>query len=536
MENSKPGGSLWRSPFRPECHPGLSALAKRHIREVWGAALGISALVVLLVFAGTPVFADSGLTVSGAKLAVTLSPGDTFIHQITISIGSDDQPVDMTVQVSPMAQALDGTPLPSQDAGPYSASSFITLDLDSFHLDPGGKQVVNATIRIPKNVGDGGRYALINVATQPPAGSTFSVVTAVNIPIYITVKGSHLTNQGKITSLSADVSNSQAIEVVSVFENTSNHDFKIKNNLTLIDSQGRIVASTNTGLSLWTIIPGMSREIQADLYPEVDLSPGSYRVASQITLDDGTILSNGDTNVELATGLPAVTPPPSTGTPSSNVAVVPRAKTTNWVSIILLIIGVAILFFMVGLFVTIRRLRRPSIAGHGPIEDINHIAKTQDGVQLSSLIYNKEIPSTPVSAGELPQQPNSFLNGKSITIRYFLTVRNQIGVGDLSLTPKTGNVYLVVTMNIENHGYESFKMHPYTNTYVVIGNVKYNSALVLNLENILPDEIVILNGENIEGKLGFEVPKDAANNTCQLIYENSLTYNMKWIDRNLTIQ
>jgi len=249
-------------------------MVKRNIRIVCFAALGIGVLAVVLAFVSTPVFADSGFTVSGAKLVVTLSPGDTFVHQITISIGSDDQPGDIAVQLSPMAQTLDGTPLPSQDAGPYSASSFITLDKDSFHLDPGAKQVVNATIRIPKDVGDGGRYALINVATQPPAGSTFSVVTAVNIPIYITVKGSHLTNQGTITSLSADVSNSQAIEVVSVFENTGNHDFKVKNNLTLIDSQGRIVASTDTGLSLWTIIPGMSREIKADLYPEVDLSPG----------------------------------------------------------------------------------------------------------------------------------------------------------------------------------------------------------------------------------------------------------------------
>jgi hypothetical protein len=279
----------------------------------------------------------------------------------------------------------------------------------------------------------------------------------------------------------------------------------------------------------------MSREIKADLYPEVDLSPGLYHVTSQMTLDDGTILSSRDTDLELATELPAVTPPPSTGTPSNNVAIVPRAKTTNWVSAILLIIGVAILFFMVGLFLTIRRLRRPSIAGHGPIEDINQSGKTQDGVQLSNLVDNKEIPSTPVSAGELRQQPNSFLDGKSITIRYFLTVRNQIGVGDLSVTPKTGNLYLVVSMNIENHGYESFKMYPHINTYAVIGDIKYSSALVLNLENRLPDEIVILNGDNIKGKLAFEVPKDVMLNRCQMTYENSLTHNIEWIDGNLAV-
>ena len=82
-------------------------------------------------------------------------------------------------------------------------------------------------------------------------------------------------------------------------------------------------------------------------------------------------------------------------------------------------------------------------------------------------------------------------------------------------------------MNIENHGYESFKMYPRINTYAVIGDIKYSSALVLNLENRLPDEIVILNGENIEGKLAFEVPKDAALNRCQMTYENSFPHNIE---------
>jgi hypothetical protein len=433
-----------------------------------------------------------------------------------------------------MAQALDGTPIPSQDASPHSASSFITLDKDSFHLDPGGRQVVNATIRIPKDVGDGGRYALINVATQPPAGSALSVVTAVNIPMYITIKDSHLTNQGKITNLSADVSSSQAIEVVSVFENTGNHDFKVKNNLTLKDSHGRTVATAKTDLSLWTIIPGMSREIKADLFPEVDLSPGLYHVVSQMTLDDGTILANGDTDLNLTTGLSAVAPPSTSGT-SNSVVVVPKAGTTNWVSVILIISGVAILAFIIGFFLINRWSRKPVTAVTEASEDMNHSTKTSDEVQLSSIVDAKEVPSDLASASGMTRSPASIPDMKEITISYFLTVRTHIGVGDLSVTPKTGNVYLVVNMNIQNHGYESFKMYPCLNTCVVIGDIKYSTAPVLDLENRLPDEIVIQNGDNIEGKLAFELPKDAAINRCQMRYENSLAYNIEWTDRNHSI-
>jgi hypothetical protein len=116
-----------------------------------------------------------------------------------------------------------------------------------------------------------------------------------------------------------------------------------------------------------------------------------------------------------------------------------------------------------------------------------------------------------------------------------LTVRTQIGVGDLSVTPKTGNLYLVVSMNIENHGYESFKMYPRINMHVVIDDIKYGPALLPDLENMLPDEIVILNGDNIKGKLAFELPKDAAIKRYQMTYENSLTYNIEWIDRNHSI-
>jgi hypothetical protein len=246
-----------------------------------------------------------------------------------------------------------------------------------------------------------------------------------------------------------------------------------------------------------------------------------------MTLDDGTILANGGTDLQLVTVLSAVTPPPSTGTPSNNVAIVPRAKTTNWVSVILLIIGVAILAFIIGFFLMNRWSRKPVTAVNEASEDMNHSTKISDEVQLSSIVDAKEVPSDLASASGMTQPPTITLDNKTITISYFLTVRTNIGVGDLSVTPKTGNLYLVVSMNIENHGYESFKMYPHINTYAVIGDIKYSSALVLNLENRLPDEIVILNGENIEGKLAFEVPKDAALNRCQMTYENSFPHNIE---------
>lgn len=351
---------IYFRPVRPKNIARLSAVTKRYIRQAAIIALATSAIIALLLI-GTLALADTGLTVSGAKLVKTASPGDTFTHQITVSTNSASQPVDITLRVSPMAQSLDGTPRSGQDASPYSASDFITLDMDSFHLDPGGKKVVNANIRIPKDVGDGGRYALITVATRPPANRKLSVITAVDVPIYITIKDSILTHQGAITSLSANVSSSQAIEVTTIFENTGNHDFKVKDILMVSDNQGQTIASVDTGLSLWPLIPGMSREIKANLYPDIEVLPGLYRISSQVTLDDGTILAQGGTDLDIAANLSPVpssarTQPaktlPTANAPSNSALVVPGKITGNWVLAIALFAIFVIVFVVAYHFFT----------------------------------------------------------------------------------------------------------------------------------------------------------------------------------------
>ena len=344
-------------------------MTKRYIRNTGIIALGIGAIIVALLLTGAFAFADTGITVSGAKLVKTASPGDTFTHQITVSTSSAGQPVDITLQVSSMVQSLDGTPRPGQDASPYSASGFITLDKDSFHLDPGGKEEVNATIHIPTDVGDGGRYALITVATRPPPGGKLGVITAVDVPVYITIKESRLTHQGAITGLSANVSGSQAIEVTTIFENTGNHDFKVKDILTVSDNQGQTMASVDTGLSLWPLIPGMARKIKANLYPDIELLPGLYRISSQVTLDDGTILAQVGTDLDLTTKLSTVpssarTQPaktlPTASAPSNSTLVVPGKITGNWV-LAIAVFAIFVIVFVSAYYIFTKSRRNKSI-------------------------------------------------------------------------------------------------------------------------------------------------------------------------------
>ena len=97
-------------------------------------------------------------------------------------------------------------------------------------------------------------------------------------------------------------------------------------------------------------------------------------------------------------------------------------------------------------------------------------------------------------------------------------------------------MYLVVNMNIDNQSGKSFKMYPRINTYVIIKNIKYRPAPVLNLENRLPGKIDILNEGHIEGKIVFEVPEDAMINSSQMKYEDSVSNNIGWINLGVSIK
>ena len=134
------------------------------------------------------------------------------------------------------------------------------------------------------------------------------------------------------------------------------------------------------------------------------------------------------------------------------------------------------------------------------------------------------------------RQPAATHVKKMITISYSSTIKKQIGDGYFADTPKPSNVYLVVNMNIDNQSGKSFKMYPRINTYVIIKNIKYRPAPVLNLENRLPGKIDILNEGHIEGKIVFEVPEDAVINSSQMKYEDSVSNNIGWINLGVSIK
>ncbi|MFY9813662.1 MAG: hypothetical protein WCF70_10810 [Dehalococcoidales bacterium] len=279
----------------------------------------IPPLAALMLLAGlpVPVLADSGLQVSNPILVTDVSPGQTLTFKMTVSIGTSDPTTNIAVQVDGLAQSLDGTNGPAaaaNDASPYSARSFITVDSSSFQLQPGGSQDVTATIKIPQDVGAGGRYAMIQIATLPPAGGSVSIASAVNVPIVLTVTGSQLVQTGKITALTTSQPVSgQPLDIFTTLQNTGNHHFKFKNEVTVSDSKGKVLGTIDTPLTSSSIVPAMSMQIEASFIPQSKLPSGIYSVASKVMLDDGTVLDTASSSFTVgASGLAPV----STTTPA----------------------------------------------------------------------------------------------------------------------------------------------------------------------------------------------------------------------------
>ena len=258
----------------------------------------VPALVAIIVLAATPVtiMANPGLQVTNPILVANVSPGQTLPFKMTVGIGKDDPATNISVQVEGIVQSLDGTNgslAASEDTSPYTARSFISVDKSSFLLEPGVSQDVTATINIPQDIGAGGRYAIIHIVTEPPAGGSVSIASAIDVPIVLTVTGSQLVHTGKIAELTiGEIISGQPIKILTSFQNTGNIHYKIEEQVTVNNAKGQTMDTISIPLTDSSILPGATRQLEATFAATSALAPGTYTVDSKVTLQDGTLLDD----------------------------------------------------------------------------------------------------------------------------------------------------------------------------------------------------------------------------------------------------
>lgn len=312
-----------------------------------------------------PVLANPGLQVSGAILLIDASPGETLTHKMTVSIDAEDSATDIAVEVGGMGQSLDGAfqilEAPA-DTSSYSARQFITVDKASFHLEPGTAQDLTVTVQIPQDISAGGRYAIISIMeTSLTDKEGVTTLAGINVLVALTIKDTQLTHQGKITALTTEAADEQAFKIFTTFQNTGNHHFKVKGEVTVSNSQGEVLDTISMPLTSSSIIPNMSQRLQATFIPQGELPPGVYSVKSRVMLEDGTLLDEASGSFKLEE--PYV-PPPGTqlpGTQLPDTQLPPPGEETpaemNWTLIGGSVAAVIIVGLIIVICLLIRRRR-----------------------------------------------------------------------------------------------------------------------------------------------------------------------------------
>jgi hypothetical protein len=255
-------------------------------------------LLIFLLMCSLPA---AGMKVTGTRYAGSISAGSSAVHTMTISINPDDPPMDLIVDVLGFGQTpqqgSSGIP-PEKDTSPYSARTFITVSPKTFHLQPGGSQVVQATIAVPRDVGDGGRYAVLTIRNAPIGNGTTAIVTSISVPVLVTIAGSAPSQTGTITSLDvADIVPGQPIRITTGVKNTGNIHYAVKNTVTVTDSAGNPVVTGVSDASNRSVIPTFTINYEVNL--DKALPAGKYTVSSQISLQDGTVLDTKTTTFEV---------------------------------------------------------------------------------------------------------------------------------------------------------------------------------------------------------------------------------------------
>jgi hypothetical protein len=270
----------------------------------WSLAI-ISALILTAI-----VPTCLGLGVEGVVFEAVVAPGDRISHEMVISLREGEAPMDLAVEIADWNQSQDGTNQPETDldtAHPYSARNFLNADPSKLHIGPGESRKVVVQGDIPRDVGAGGRYALISInslpeKTEQDVENSVGISVAINALVRLTISGSELIRRGEIIDANLDRDDdaiSRRHQNVSlVFRNTGNCHFMAQAEATLRNDGGVVLAKSSSPLSS-NILPQSERLFQVSLQPEKELKPGAYSINATVMSQDGRLLASRDIEFRL---------------------------------------------------------------------------------------------------------------------------------------------------------------------------------------------------------------------------------------------
>jgi hypothetical protein len=270
-------------------------------------------LLAVLHSAGANAQTGQTLRVEPALIQANVAPGES--ETVTLTVKADES---MKIDVSPkgLGQNTDGgfqILAEDQDASAYSGRPFVKATPTSFTLDPGETREVRVTINVPKEAGEGGRYAILEVKGRPGGMDddvNVGIGATIGASVVVTLEGTTQTRTGDITAVNvAPVEAGSPINVQTSLQNTGNYHYgatpiRMYAAATLKDPAGNSVVTTVTPLTETSLVPTYARDFAIDLAATGELAAGRYAVEVQFGLEDGTILDKSTVDVNI--GAPVV--------------------------------------------------------------------------------------------------------------------------------------------------------------------------------------------------------------------------------------
>jgi hypothetical protein len=261
-------------------------------------------VLILLAVAIATVIPATALKVDGARIALTVDPGQSVTAPIGISLGENEAEADFAIDVLGFGQSVaDGTYTgleASEDTSPYSARTFISIDKPTVHLKPGERADVTATISVPSGTSEGGRYAIILVhPATTSSGAPAAFATAVAIPVLLTIQDGKIDEKGEIIAVdTSSVEIGKPFTVTAAMWNSGNyHYYGIVSNVTITDSTGKEVTSVKTSPMSRAIIPGQQVQIAAAVAQ--GLPEGTYQIHVRMETQDGDLLDTETKSLQI---------------------------------------------------------------------------------------------------------------------------------------------------------------------------------------------------------------------------------------------
>lgn len=178
----------------------------------------ITNLFVLLLLIVIIIPASATVSLSGTtKFMETLSPGQNITFPITLT---SDSNIDCELELTGFTNDNAGGYININDNSLIDQTKpKVTLEKTNVHLEPKKPVTINAEVTVP-NICNNNLYALINIHPKSTSSTGTSIVTAINIPVMITVNGVSINETGII--ISTQLKNST---IITVFRNTGNHHY-----------------------------------------------------------------------------------------------------------------------------------------------------------------------------------------------------------------------------------------------------------------------------------------------------------------------